>query len=295
MATLPFVSIITVNYNQTAVTCDLLDSLTVSVTCFSQFEIIVVDNGSQHSCEPVINRNYPHVRVVSSETNLGSAGGVNLGLRIARGDYFMLLDNDTKVSPDFLLPLVNAMQQHPDVGICAAKIRSYEKPEYIQFAGSTPLHPLRMAPQLIGNGHKDEGQFDQEGYTHHVHGAALLVRREAVNRAGVMPEEYFLYYQEVEWCERIKQAGFRIYFVPESVVYHKGSVSLSKTSAFQVYYKTRNRILLARRWRRGPGRWVTLSYLCLITFRDILAYTYAGKIPQRVGCWEAVKWHLVNR
>ena len=293
MSNRPLISIVTVNYNQTDVTCALLTSL--QEITYPNIEIIVVDNGSAPSCAGLIARKFPHVRLIESPANLGFAGGNNLGLQQARGEFFMLLNNDTEVSPFFLDPLVKAMQQHPEVGVCAAKLRFYDQPDRIQFAGSTPIHPLRMASNAIGYGLKDEGQFDKPGYTHLAHGAAMLVRRKAVQKAGLMPEEYFLYYEELDWCERIKKAGYRIFFVPDSVVFHKESVSIGKATAFQVYYKTRNRILLARRWRHGIGRFLTLSYLSAVIIRDMLHYTYIGKPTQRIGCWEAVKWHFEHR
>jgi len=178
----PLVSIITVNYNQTDVTCALLTSLQ-DIT-YPNLEIIVVDNGSSSSCANTINRRFPFVRVIESSANLGFAGGNNLGFQQAKGEFFMLLNNDTEVTKSFLDPLVVAMEEYPEVGVCAAKFRFYHQPDRIQFAGSTPIHPLRMASSAIGYGLKDEGQFDQPGYTHLAHGVAMLVRRKAVQKAG---------------------------------------------------------------------------------------------------------------
>lgn len=286
------VSIITVNYNQTEVTISLLESL--RNISYKNIEVFVVDNASKENPSAAIKELFPEVNVILSEKNLGFAGGNNLAIRQAKGEYIMLLNNDTEVSPGFLGPLLEVMKTNKKVGICSSKLYFYSHPDTIQYAGSSPLHPIKIQSFAYGYGQKDVGQFNETKETALAHGAAMLVRSEAIKKAGEMPEEYFLYYEEIDWCEKIKKAGYNIVFVPSSVVMHKESISIGKQSYIQVYYKTRNRILLARKWRKGTKQIVSLVYLTAVVFRDILKYSSQRKPELSKACWKAWWWNILN-
>ena len=288
----PLVSIITVNFNQTEVTISLLKSLR-EIT-YKNIEVFVVDNASKESPYLKIKEQFPEVKVILSKVNLGFAGGNNLAIEQAKGKYMMFLNNDTEVKPDFLEPLVEVMEKDNHVGICSSKLIFYTQPDTIQFAGSSPLHPIKIQSFAVGYGQKDSEKYSQTVETALAHGAAMLVRSEAISKAGKMPEEYFLYYEEIDWCERIKKEGFKIMFVPDSVVLHKESISIGKQSFIQVFYKTRNRILLARKWRKGFEKIISLAYLTATVFRDILKYFTQRKNDLALASWKAWLWNIQN-
>jgi GT2 family glycosyltransferase len=288
----PLVSIITVNFNQTEVTISLLKSLR-EIT-YKYIEVFVVDNASKESPYLKIKEQFPEVKVILSKVNLGFAGGNNLAIKQAKGKYMMFLNNDTEVKPDFLEPLVEVMEKDNHVGICSSKLIFYTQPDTIQFAGSSPLHPIKIQSFAVGYGQKDSEKYSQTVETALAHGAAMLVRSEAISKAGKMPEEYFLYYEEIDWCERIKKEGFKIMFVPDSVVLHKESISIGKQSFIQVFYKTRNRILLARKWRKGFEKIISLAYLTATVFRDILKYFTQRKNDLALASWKAWLWNIQN-
>ena len=288
----PLVSIVTVNFNQTEVTISLLESLR-KIT-YKNVEVFVVDNASTESPEKQIKELFPDINVIVSHTNLGFAGGNNLALRKAKGKYVMLLNNDTVVEPYFLEPLVEVMENNENVGICASKIHFYSLPNTIQFAGSSPLHGIKIQSFALGYGELDKGQYCQSKVTPLAHGAAMLVRMGAIQKVGLMPEEYFLYYEEIDWCERFKKAGYKIMYVPSSLVHHKESLSVGKMSLTQVYYKTRNRILLARRWRSGFEKFLSLSYLSAVVFRDTFKFLLKKNTVLAKACVSAWWWNVVN-
>ena len=286
----PLVSSITVNYNQTQVTLELLASLR-QIT-YPDFEVIVVDNASREDPSPAIRAEFSEVKVIVSSENLGFAGGNNLALSEAKGKYLLYLNNDTEVSPDFLEPLVKTMEDNPKIGVCSPKIRFFYKPNTIQYAGSSPLHSLRIASYTYGYGQEDKGQFNLTGPTNLAHGAAMIVSREVIEKAGKMPEEFFLYYEELDWCEIIKRAGYQIYYVSESLVLHKESISTGKSSNLQLYYKTRNRILLARRNLKSLKKWTALSYLSITAIADILKLMLKGDVKRLKVYFDALLWHV---
>jgi GT2 family glycosyltransferase len=288
----PLVSIVTVNYNQTEVTISLLESL--RNISYENIEVFVVDNASVENPEKQIKELFPEVNVIVSDANLGFAGGNNLAIKQAKGKYVMLLNNDTVVFPRFLEPLVSEMEKNVEVGICSSKLYFYAHQNTIQYAGSSPLHPIKIQSFAYGYGKNDTGQFNDAKETALAHGAAMLVRSEAIQKVGLMPEEYFLYYEEIDWCESIKKVGYKIMFVPDSIVLHKESMSVGKKSYIQVYYKTRNRILLARKWRFGFEKVLSLGYLSAVVLRDTVKYLLQKNKELAKASARAWWWNVVN-
>lgn len=254
----PRISVISVNYNGFAVTAAMIDSLRRHVT--TPTEIIVVDNGSERDEAAILRERYPDITVLRSAENLGFAGGNNLGIRAAAGDCLLLLNNDTEVADDTLHYLCDTLDADPAIGAVCPKIRFHEPPQAIQFAGYTPLTRITLRNALIGFGEPDSGRFDTPHDTPYAHGAAMMVRREAIERAGMMPEEYFLYYEELDWSVRIREAGYRIAYDPRATVFHKESATTGRQSPLRSYYLTRNRLLFARRNRRGAARRLSVAY-----------------------------------
>ena len=202
------VSIITVNYNHPEQTEALLESIFDTNTYFS-LEIIVVDNGSTIDPLPVWKRKYPAVNFIESKTNLGFSGGNNLGIKEATGDYLFFVNNDTVFTENLIETLVETLDKHPEVGIVSPKIRYFDQPDTLQYAGFTPMNYYTARNKCIGQFEKDNGQYDNlTGETGYPNGAAMLIRKEAIQKGGMMPENYFLYYEELDWTEHIKRAGY---------------------------------------------------------------------------------------
>src|SRR5688500_13304900 len=154
----PLVTIITINYNQLKLTCELLDSLR-RVT-YPAIEIIVVDNHSKEDPTTVIREKYPEVKLIVSMENLGFAGGNNLGIKASSGDYLLFLNNDTEVHPGFLEPLVALFEANPNAGAASSKILYHDSGETIQYAGSTRINPFTGRSKRIGYREKDSGQHN---------------------------------------------------------------------------------------------------------------------------------------
>ena len=259
------VSIITVNFNGLAVTIQMLESLYKYTQ--TPFECIVVDNGSEKDEAAVIRQRFPQVVVVRSEKNLGFARANNLAMQQASGSYFLLLNNDTTVEEDILPPLLKRFTQSEKIGAVGPKIRFEGGTRPIQFAGYTPMTRISLRNQLIGCDQPDQGQFDTAMRTPAILGAAMMVSREATQKAGLLPETYFLYYEELDWCERIKEAGYELWYEPATTVFHKGSVTAGgKESPIRAYYQTRNRLWFARRNRAIPVRWLSYAFQIGISF-----------------------------
>lgn len=289
------VSIITVNFNQPEVTADLLKSLR-DVNTYPSLEIIVVDNGSSIDRVPQWKNEYSDVRFIRSEVNLGFAGGNNLGIKEANGDYLFLINNDTEVTPDLIARLVDTMEANPRIGILSPKIHYFDQPGMLQYAGYTPMNYYLARNHCVGQFETDNGQYDHEsGPTGYAHGAAMMVRREAIEKGGLMSENYFLYYEELDWCEKIRRAGFETHTNLKALIYHKESVSVGKRSALKEYFMTRNRILFIRRNAPGFRFFVFCLYFMLtVVPRNLLLYIRNGETNFISVFFRAIFWHFKN-
>lgn len=268
-------SIVTVNYNGYKDTCELIDSIHFE----DSMEVVVVDNGSLEDEASILQTQYPCIKAIRSDQNLGFAGGNNLGIKLATGKFIFLINNDT-VFKDFNPKiLIHRLESSSKIGIVCPKIRFTWDKNPIQFAGYTPLSPITVRNKAIGFGEEDKGQYDSSRKTPYAHGAAMMLKREVIDKVGIMPECYFLYYEELDWSMMITRAGYEIWYEPASTIYHKESQSTGQNSPLRTYYITRNRLLLVKRNIKGLQKYLAYAYLqMIVATRDLIKYLLKGRI-----------------
>ena len=238
----------------------------------------MVDNASKQDEASIIQNKYPHIKVIKSEYNLGFAGGNNLGIKEAKGKYIFLVNNDTVFKEFNLKPLIDILESSPKIGIICPKIRFAWGNNPLQFTGYTPLSKITVRNQAIGFGEEDNGQYNTPHSTPYAHGAAMLIKREAIEKVGLMPECFFLYYEELDWSMMFTRAGYEIWYEPACTIYHKESQSTGQNSPLRTYYITRNRLLLVKRNWRGIYKYLAYIYLtCLVVPRDMIKYLIKGR------------------
>lgn len=289
--TTPLVSIITVNYDHPEVTCALLASLR-NVT-YPSLEILVVDNASPNDDPGIIPASFPEVRFIRNTENLGFAGGNNVATRLAKGKYVLFLNNDTEVEPGFLEPLVAKCESDTTVGAVSPKIRYWSKPDTIQFSGQAPINARTIRSHGYGWGQKDVGQFDKDSTTHFVHGAAMMIPMDVIRKVGLMAEIYFLYYEELDWGARIRRAGYDLWYVHDSLVFHKESISTGKLSPFKTYWMNRSRWLYLRRNVHGLTFLVALLFQLFASIpKNVLTFVFKRQPEHLKAYLKAIAWHL---
>ena len=268
------VSIITINYNGLNDTCALIETIPFN----ENMEVIVVDNASDNQEGETIALRYPQVKIIKSERNLGFAGGNNLGIQSAKGKYLLLINNDTIIRDFNIQALIDRMESSPYIGIVCPKIKFAWGNNPIQYTGYSRLSRVSVRNHAIGYNEEDQGQYETAHPTPYAHGAAMMLKREIIDKVGLMPECYFLYYEELDWSMRFTRAGYQIWYEPKCTIYHKESQSTGQNSPFRTYYLTRNRLLLVR---RNPHEFnKTLAYIYLIgivCLRDIVKYTLSAR------------------
>ena len=264
-------SIISINYNGLKETCELIDSIPFK----NDTEVIVVDNASKEDEARIISEQNQQVKVIRSSNNLGFAGGNNLGIKDAKGKYILLINNDTYFKEFNIDSLIERLESSDKIGIVCPKLRFSWGNNSIQFAGYTPLTKRTIRNKAIGFGEEDNGQYDTAHPTPYAHGAAMLIKREALEKVGLMPECYFLYYEEIDWSMMFTRAGYEIWYDPACTVYHKESQTTGQNSPLRTYYITRNRLLLVKRNYKGINKYLSYIYLIgIVGLRDILKYTF---------------------
>lgn len=270
------VSIITINYNGLTDTCELIESFRIHETY--PYEIIVVDNGSYMSEGKEIQIRYPEVKVILN-SNTGFAGGNNIGLKKAKGDYLFFLNNDTLIKEPILENLVTRLKISEKNGGVSPMLKYNYSPDIIQYAGFTPFSRITLRNAAIGFNEKDQPCYRISCETASLHGAAMMVRRDVLQRVGSMTEIYFLFYEEFDWSAQIRRAGYKLWYEPEAVVYHKESMTAKKGTPLREFYLSRARLLFARRNISGIDKYLSCLYICFIaTPKKAILYLLHGKL-----------------
>ena len=290
------VSIITVNFNQPLLTEQLLQSI-IATNSYNNIEIIVVDNGSSINPLHVWVTAYPEIIFLRSEKNLGFAGGNNLAIQKASGEYLFLVNNDTEFTHGLIKSLVDLFESNKIIGVISPKIKFWENKNILQYAGFTAMNFVTARNSCIGYNELDNGQYDKiTGETAYAHGAAMMVKREVLIKAGLMAENFFLYYEELDWMERIKKSGYKIWVCMDALIYHKESMSVGKKSILKEYYMNRNRILFIR--KNGTCIQIIIFYcyfILVVTPRNILQYLKNKNYSFIKALLKAIWWNFTNK
>jgi GT2 family glycosyltransferase len=290
----PRVAIIILNLNSYEVTRECL--LSLRSIDYENFEILLVDNGSRDGSGEKLAADFPEVKLIRSDGNLGFPGGNNLAIReslAGSADYLLLLNNDTVVAPDFLSHLVNVAESNPAIGIVDPKILYFEPGDRIWYAGGD-YRPGRGLATTRGVHQRDSKKYDTTEEVSFATGCAFLIKTNVVRQIGLLDEVFFLGFEDLDWCIRARAAGFMIYYAPAARVWHKDSYDTKKNWGKPVkdFYSTRNRILLARKYLQIQ-HWP----LFVVSLAGYIVYRSGGYVlrrePKRIagllrGVWAGI-------
>lgn len=245
----PKVVVILLQYHQIEHTLECLDSL--KKISYPHFEVIVVDNGSTSEELTTLKTACPHTFILENHENLGFAEGNNRGIEWAlsqSADFILLLNNDTVVHPHLLQAFVQAAESHPEAAVFGAKIYSYDLPTTLWHTGGG-VQRKSLRCYHLGCGDDDlEKKWEKIQPAEYMCGCALFVRASAIKKVGLLNPDYFLLWEEIDWCFRFRKAGFECLFVPQAKLWHKISMSFEGRNQGPLwhYYYSRNRLLFAK-------------------------------------------------
>lgn len=244
-AYLPKIFIIIVNWNGKQDTLTCLNSL--QLLDYSNYQIVIVDNGSNDDSISAIKLQFPHHLLLENHTNLGFTGGNNVGIQYAlnhKADFILLLNNDTKVSSDLLKHFTLGFQQFPKAGILGAKIYLMQNEGKLDHFGGA-WNPKKGIFDLIGLHALDEN-WNEAFCIDYVCGAAMMIKKEVFEQIGLLESRFFLIWEESDFCMRARRKGFEIISYPSAKIWHKVSASF-KGKTHNTYFWWRNRFLWIER------------------------------------------------
>ncbi len=280
------------NWNTRAFLGPCLESLRRQT--FRDFETLVVDSASTDGSVGFVEERFPEVRVLALPENRGFSGAVNAGIEASAADLVVLLNNDTEQDPGWLEALVRAAERLPEAGLFASKLVDFGDRRLLDGAGDA----LRKSglPYRLGHGERDRGQFGSEEFVFGACAAAALYRRSVFEEVGLFDEDFFAYCEDGDLSFRAQLTGHRCLYVPDSVVYHVGSVSTGgKRSATATRLGTRNGLLLLVKNLPGPLVWSSLPSIVLGQISRLLVVSLSPGGPRAhlEGLVEA--WRLLPK
>ena len=258
-------SVVILNYNGQ----DHLRRFLPGLVRFTDDKIIVADNGSTDNSQEILRSEFPYVDLISLDKNYGFAGGYNMALRQVDDKYLVLLNSDVEVTNGWLPPLIQFMEEHPEVGACQPKVKSYTNKSTFEYAGAAGGlmdwlgYPFCQG-RILNEVEDDLGQYDISREVFWATGAAMVIRKKVFEEFGGFDADFFAHMEEIDLCWRLKKAGYQIYVVPDSVVYHLGGGTLSYLSPKKTYLNFRNGLTLLLKNEK------TLKLLWLLPMRAIL-------------------------
>lgn len=243
----PFVSILILNYNGLNYVDRCLNS--VLQTNYPSFEVIFIDNASEDGSYRHVKRKYglnPRVRMIRNDRNYGFAGGNNVGVKKARGEYIVFLNVDTEVNPDWLKNLINTMESDPSIGAAQSKLLLMDDRKRIDTCG----HMLSIFGFTHERGLReiDRGQYDYLADILGSKGAAMIVKRRILEEVGLFDEDYFALREETDLCWRIWLRGYRVVFIPTSIVYHAAGFLSKNEKEFSTWWRRNQLFYWYRNW-----------------------------------------------
>lgn len=250
--------------------------------------IIIVDNGSNNGLNEDVASRFPRSELIMLPRNIGFGAACNIAISQALKDedceYIFILNNDTIVHPDAVSELLRAAEHQPRVGILGPKIYYIDNPQVIWYAGARQRWGV-LAATDTGRGKVDWGQFNTVREVDFVFGAAMFVRRTVFEKIGLFDEHFFLYLEDLDFCLRARAAGFSLLFVPQALVWHKGSASLAHNPSMRRYYLVKSTLYFLKKYTTLPTSPLVFIFWSLVSLRAILTDLVNGD-------WDIIKSHL---
>jgi hypothetical protein len=270
------VSVVILNWN----TCALIQQFLPTVVKNSSapnVRVIVADNGSTDDSVIWIKTHHPEVEILELGQNLGFAGGYNKALALIDSDLTVLLNSDAAPAPNWLPPLIDAMEQNPLTAACVPTIKDYNKPDFFEYAGAAGGfidkygYPFCRG-RMFDNAEIDRGQYHQAGPVFWGSGSALVVRTQLFVTSGGFDADFFAHMEEIDWCWRVKNQGHQILYIPESEIFHVGGGTLSYQNPNKTYLNFRNNLFLILKNQPGYSAYWTIGLRFWLDFLALLNF-----------------------
>ncbi|MCU0615104.1 MAG: glycosyltransferase family 2 protein [Desulfobacterales bacterium] len=282
----------------------LLEESIASYTAnnYSNFEVIIIDNGSTDGTKEWVKKNYPTVEVRRTEKNLKYSGGLNFGMEYAFGpknaDYVLICNNDVKADSMLISELVKVAVADPWNGFSIGKVYYYDDPNVLQTVGKK-YDPVLWNGGHIGNGEKDQGQYDTVEERAWCDDIYWLVKRELWEKTGGYDTEFAFQGEDFDWQVRAKKLGYKIMYTPHAKLWHKESMTIGKTSPLKVYYDARNPLIVHMKYRTADEfrKYFHIRFKTLLrsSCKQLLKLKFRHVWANLSGVASALRWGMRNK
>ncbi|AMR33071.1 glycosyl transferase family 2 [Mucilaginibacter sp. PAMC 26640] len=291
MMPMPKVAVVILNWNGLKFLKQFLPSILAS--SYPNMQIIVGDNASTDESILFLQSKYPAVRLIKNKENYGFTGGYNRVLAQVEADYYVLLNSDVEVAPDWIEPVISLMESDDLIAAAGPKLRSFAQKNHFEYAGAAggfidrfgyPFCRGRIFDEL----EEDKGQYDMPGEIFWASGAALFIKKKYWDAAGGFDETFFAHMEEIDLCWRLKNMGFKVMYCPQSTVYHVGGGTLNAESPFKTYLNFRNNLLLLK---NNLPAWKAFWVISIRFWMDLLALVKFLADGKSKNAWAISKAH----
>ncbi len=241
------VAVVILNYNTQKFLAEFLPS--VCATNYSNLKIIVADNASTDHSAEFVKQYFPQIELIVLEKNYGFTGGYNRALKQVTADYYVLLNSDVKVDPNWIQPMVDLVEKNPLIAAVQPKLLSFHEPTHFEYAGGSGGYIDKYGypycrGRLFDTIEVDKGQYNDARPVFWASGAALFIKSELYHNLGGLDEEFFAHMEEIDLCWRLQNEGHLVWVCPQSVVYHVGGGTMHKSNPRKTYLNFRNGLIL---------------------------------------------------
>lgn len=257
-------------------------------------EIVVADNASTDDSVAFMKERFPDIRLIVNDSNGGFATGYNVALRQIQAEYFVLLNSDIEVTPHWIEPIIDLMDSDQEIAACQPKILSYYDKGRFEYAGASGGFIDRYGypfcrGRLFQHLEEDQGQYDDDCEVFWATGACMFVRAELYLQEGGLDDSFFAHMEEIDFCWRMKNLGFKIYCCPKSKVYHIGGGTLPKSSARKTFLNFRNNLSLLYKNLPSNQLFLTLVYRIILDWVAAVKFLCGGGLGD---FWAVIRAHF---
>ena len=276
-------SIVILNWNGSKMLQDFLPAI-LKYSQGNDREVIVADNASDDDSVEMLKKEFPSVRIILLDKNYGFAGGYNRALAQVESEYYVLLNSDVEVTPNWLGPLEEFLDNHIDVAACQPKIRSWKHREYFEYAGACGGYLDKYGypfcrGRIMNTVEKDHGQYDTIADVLWATGASLFIRSKDYKESGGLDERFFAHMEEIDLCWRLRCRDRRIVCIPQSVVYHVGGATLKRENPKKTYLNFRNNLLMLYKNLPHGEVWHVMLVRRVLDYVAALSFLLKRHIP----------------
>jgi len=286
------ISVIIVNYNGKKWLKKCFDSLYAQT--YKNFEIIFVDNASEDDSVEFVKNNFPEVIVIKNKKNLGFATGNNIGVKKAKGEYIFILNNDTFLARDCLVKLIESFDEIPNLGSVQPKIVLMKNPNKLDACGaywtdfSFLYHYGYGKKASLKKYNKPRPFFSNKG-------VAMMIRKDLINKIGLFDDDFWCYYEETDFCNRVWLFGYECWYYPEALVYHVlGGTNVRFQNAYVQFHNFKNKLLSFLKNFECKTLFKIIPVYLFLNFILSIAWLLQGKFKHFLALYKAIGWNIIN-